>query len=152
MAFDFNDSSRSSGRRSSGSRGFPDFDQSGDSSNPFDDFDEPAGGGTGFRNKPSRRSRPSQDTDMVPFGDDSRTPGSRVPSRRTSTRRRSGVSLPDIPWRTLMPLIGIILAVVLCVIYRDAITSFLAQVLSWLITIGIIILLFKWLIFGGKRR
>lgn len=58
----------------------------------------------------------------------------------------------NIPWRIIIPVLLIAAAIALCVIYRDSITAFLSQILAWVITIIVIILLIRWLIFGGRRR
>ena len=69
-------------------------------------------------------------------------------------QRRSGPVRAgfDIPWRIIIPVLLIAAAIALCVIYRDSITAFLSQILVWVFTIIVIVLLIRWLLFGGRRR
>ena len=78
----------------------------------------------------------------------------RLSPQRTPTRMR-GVRQPSnvqIPWRIVLPIIAIIAIIVLCIVFKDAITSFLAQVLTWVLIVLIIIAIIKWLIFPRRRR
>lgn len=73
------------------------------------------------------------------------------PSRSPIRAPRTGPDL-QIPWRIVIPILLIAAAIALCVVYRDSITEFLSQILTWVIIIIVIFLLLRWLVFGGRRR
>lgn len=66
--------------------------------------------------------------------------------RRTQEKRSVPRGNIIIPWRVILMMIGVALFIAVLWIYRDAISAFLAQVLSWVITILIIVFLVKILI------
>jgi len=103
----------------------------------------------GFQNRPALRDEPQTDPGLR-----SGSPGAPArPAPRTPAKRpavRSGGS--SVPWRILLPVIGILIVVALCVIFRQAIAEFMTQLITWAVIILIILLLFKWLIFGGRKK
>lgn len=64
-------------------------------------------------------------------------------ARRTREKRSVPRGNIIIPWRVILMIIGVVLFIAVLWIYRDAISAFLAQVLSWVITILIIVFLVK---------
>ncbi len=111
---------------------------------------------SGFKNAPTVRddsSRPSvSPPENLPALNDRQRYSStlqKTPTRVRSNHRQAG---SQIPWRIVLPIIAVIALVVLCFVFKDAITSFLSQVLAWVIIILIIIAVFKWLIFPRRRR
>ena len=52
----------------------------------------------------------------------------------------------------VIPLVLLAAVLVFCYVYRDAITKFLAQILSWVIVLLIIFLVLRGIIKGGRRR
>lgn len=166
MAFDFNGSSRAA--KPSGGSSRKDIDHtamnanSGPSHRPANGFGGQASGepgrqtdgrfrSTGFSNKPVQR----EPVRSVPPGGSGNMPARttpRPPVKPPARRRRGMGGYADIPWRIILPIIGIAILVILCVVFRDAITEFLAQVLAWVIVVIIIVCLLKWLVFGGRRR
>lgn len=108
---------------------------------------------TGFSNRPENRSGSNNDTAMRPVRNSPTRSTPRAPAKRPATQRSSsGGYFASVPWRIVPPIIGIIILVILCVVFREAITAFLTQVLAWIIIILIIVFLVKWFIFGGIRR
>ena len=105
---------------------------------------------TGFQNQPERRSgsrgnkgvssSSSQSTGYTP-----RKTGIKPPSIH---RPSSGT---NIPWSSLLIIIGIIAIIAFCWIFREAITDFLMQLLTWVIIILIIIFVIKWFIFPKRK-
>lgn len=74
-----------------------------------------------------------------------------------NTMKRSGYSLSslsfaDIPWKYILLALIIVVAVILCVIYRQAITSFLMELLTWAIIIFAIVLIIRFGIFRRRGR
>lgn len=65
--------------------------------------------------------------------------------------RRPRSAPVNIPWNYIIPAVLIIAAIVLCVVFRDVITEFLAQLLTWAIVILVIYIIIR-LVFGGRRR
>ena len=55
-------------------------------------------------------------------------------------------------WSVVIPLVLLAAVLVFCYVYRDAITKFLAQILSWVIVLLIIFLVLRGIIKGGRRR
>lgn len=148
MAFDFKGTSTSSEQKSS----VHSNSSSGNSSMPY-----PSGSSmpkpSGFQNRPElnknvgafEASRP-----VVSSSNGYRT-NNKVPRRPVQRRVSSPANRFWIPWNIVFPIIGIILAIVLCWVFRDEITAFLSQVLGWIITILIIIFLIKYFIFPRRR-
>ncbi len=138
MAFDFNGKRKPAGRE--GGSGFyedPDITDEWDQSDPFAD---PDGEGdldfSPFQDRPQRRATP------------------RPPATRPSARR--SWSPPDffqagLPWEKILPIAGLVLAVLALWLFRDAITALLGQILAWTIVILIIVLIFKWILGSGRR-
>lgn len=108
---------------------------------------------SGFQNRPESKAGTSGNTSLTPVNHSPARSAPRAPVKRPATHRR-GVSndFGAIPWNVVLPIIGLIALVILCVVFREAITEFLVQVLTWIIMILVIIFLVKWLIFGGRRR
>ena len=108
--------------------------------------------GGGFRDTPTPR-RPDAVPDVPALSDEqSCYPGRGQNWNTARTKRGIPAGGIDIPWRIVIPVLLIAAAIALCVIYRDSITAFLSQILVWVITIIVIVLLVRWLIFGGRRR
>lgn len=108
---------------------------------------------SGFQNRPERKTGISGNTSLTPVSNSPARSTPRVPVKRPATHRRGGNNdFGTIPWNVVLPIIGLVALVILCVVFRDAITEFLVQVLTWIIMILVIIFLVKWLIFGGRRR
>ena len=178
MAFDFNGNHRSAAAPNSSARrdidysaandaaGFSDAGSSGfggrrDLPNGFGgqsagtqtSFAEAPGKQAGFQNRPTGFSdRPAQNGTRSDLSGRPAGPAPRPPAKRPAAPRGRAGGYCSIPWRIIFPVIVLAIAVILCVVYRDAITEFLAQVLAWVIVILVIICLIKWLIFGGRRR
>ena len=55
-------------------------------------------------------------------------------------------------WSVVITLVLLVAVLVFCYVYRDAITKFLAQILSWVIVLFIIFLVLRGIIKGGRRR
>lgn len=72
----------------------------------------------------------------------------KTPIRTKIGRQPSNI---QIPWRMVLLLITITTIIILCIIFREAITSFLVQVLTWTLIVLIIIAIIKWLIFPKRR-
>ena len=144
MPFDFqSDSSRTK------SRSFDDFSSDGFSSDGFSSSG-------GFRDMPSfgrdddadERPASRDDFSLTDRFDRSSQPR-RAPRTPRVSRRPSDFQFP---WRIVLPVLAVIGIVVLCVVYRDAISAFLSQVLAWVLTVVIILLILRWLIFPRRRR
>lgn len=114
--------------------------------------DTSAARNTGFQNRPEVRSGggvtpPSATPDN---GNGRRkTAGPKRPSTR---QRSSGAGNTQIPVGLLFTIIGIVVVIICLWVFRDPISAFLTQVLTWVITILIIIFLIKWFIFPKRRR
>ena len=107
---------------------------------------------SGFQNRPESRSGTNGGTSLTPVKKSPVRSAPRTPAKRPATHRGGGSGMPAIHWNMVIPIIGIVILVVLCVVFREAITEFLVQVLTWVIMILVIIFLVKWFIFGGRRR
>lgn len=57
----------------------------------------------------------------------------------------------QLPWNYIIPGSLIVALIVLCIIFRDAITDFLAQILTWAIVILVVYIIIR-IIFGRRRR
>ncbi len=131
--------------------------------------DRPSYAPSGFQNKPTRRDdyrdsgyqgagyqnddyRDCQNTSLEPrrshddYAISAPTP---QPQRRSAPKRppvrRAPTSSFSIPWNTVLPIIGIICVILFLYLFRSEISAFLSQILSWAITIIIIVLIFRWL-------
>lgn len=70
---------------------------------------------------------------------------------RSAKKRRPSRGPIQIPWNYIIPGFLIAAAITLCIVFRDVITDFLAQVLAWAIVILVIYIIIR-LVFGGRRR
>lgn len=130
----------------------------------------PSSSGGGFRNKPSGFSgRPGEDRPSPGFQDrpgrsmpppDSarRTapsgeprPRSAAPARRPPVRSRAPRMAFSLPWNRLLPVLAVLALLVVCFVFRAAIKAFLMELLTWAITLLVVIFIFKYLLLGGKR-
>lgn len=107
---------------------------------------------SGFQNRPGQRkhdrhgdsplsvhTRSSQMRDRSDSGESRRNlPQRRRPDRRLDVR---------IPWEIVLPLVCVIVAVTMIWVFRDAITAFLSQLLSWAVMIVILVFIIKKMIF-----
>lgn len=110
----------------------------------------------GFKNTPETRDNSgktggSSPQNLSSFNDRQKGTSSlgQIPNNSREVRR---VDSYQIPWRIVFPIIAIIAIAVVGFVFRDAITSFLAQVLTGLLSILIIIVIIKWLIFPRRWR
>lgn len=113
---------------------------------------------SGFQNRPSsgfsnepERSRFAGNTSLSPARNTPTRTAPRPPAKRPATQQRRSGGLPYIPPKIVLLVIGIIVLVTLCIIFREAITTFLVQVLTWVVIVLIIVLLIK-LLFRRRRR
>lgn len=74
--------------------------------------------------------------------------GGKIKSRLQKGNRGSNTSLPRGKLTILIP---IVIAIILCVVFRRQITEFLMTVLSWVIIILILYIILK-IIFSPRRR
>lgn len=104
---------------------------------------------TGFQNQPVRRSS-SGNTGMNPsfFQKTGYSPRKTKIQPPSVHQFSSGM---NIPWNILLPIIGIIAVVTFCWIFKEEITNFLMQLLTWVIVILVIISIVKWFIFPKKK-
>lgn len=114
--------------------------------------DTSAARNTGFQNKPEvKNGGGGTSPTITPDNENGRrkTTGSKRPSTR---QRSTGAGNAQIPFGLLFTILGIA-AVIICLwVFRDPISAFLTQVLTWVITVLIIIFLIKWFIFPKRRR
>ena len=104
---------------------------------------------TGFQNRPESRSGANGGTSLTPVNNSPVRFAPRTPTKRPAAHRGGGIGMPSIPWNVVIPIIGIVILVVLCVVFREAITEFLVQVLTWIIMILVIIFLGEMVHFRG---
>lgn len=119
----------------------------------------PAPRSGGFTNRPrvnpssSYRSQPTQTSTDLPSPEppsySGRTPNYPRVNRRQARQQSSPRDI-QIPWRiilTVLLVVGAIGGVVtLCIVYREAITNFLMQLLTWAIILLVIFLLIRFII------
>ena len=74
------------------------------------------------------------------------------PKRPSTRQRSSGTGNTQIPFGLLFTILGIAVVIICLWVFRDPISAFLTQVLTWVITVLIIIFLIKWFIFPKRRR
>ena len=70
----------------------------------------------------------------------------------SSKKIRKSIDLSALPWKYIVIVLFIALAVTLCVIYREAITGFLYEVLKWVLIVLAIVFIVRFLIFRRRRR
>jgi hypothetical protein len=103
----------------------------------------------GFQNRPERRD-PSAKAQVPVPAPPSRRASERGPSR-PPVHRAPLTGLPSsIPWNFVITVLGIIAVVVFLWLFRDVITAFLSQVLSWILTIVIILGILKFFLFPRR--
>lgn len=108
----------------------------GPTSNPFGASPSP-----GFQNMPKKSHDYSpQKPDFMDMPNVYEPP--RV--RRTHTPIR-------IPWRVVIPVILAIVVLIFLYMNRHAITSFLSQLVSWIIVIAVLAVILKLMLFPGRR-
>lgn len=108
---------------------------------------------SGFQDRPERKKDTGTLVPSRQISSDSNERRWQGKERKSTTRRTySPVNEFHIPWNIILPLIGIVVIVAFCWIYREAITDFLMQVLNWIFIILLIIFLIKWFIFPRRRR
>lgn len=56
-----------------------------------------------------------------------------------------------LPWNIILPAIGILVVVILCIVFRKEILSFLSSLLSFVIVIVIILAILRFLIFPRRK-
>lgn len=108
---------------------------------------------SGFQNHPERKSNTT--SEVKPSNTPVSTgykPSIKGPHRPSARRTTAGFSDFSIPWKIVLPIIILFIVLTICWIYRDAITSFLTQLLTWVIIIVVIIFLIRWFILPGGRR
>ena len=97
------------------------------------------GKSSGFQNRPGQRKHNSYgDSPLSAHTTSSQTRGrinSREPGRNLPKRRSNRRIDVRIPWEIVLPLLCVIAAVAMIWIFRDAITAFISQLLSWAIMI-----------------
>lgn len=133
MAFDFKNSSNSTKKYKDPLSG-SEYSDSGNSTN------------IGFKNIPTVKSSDSYLTSS-PSTNTRRTNSRRTSSPYTSYRRSS----IEIPWRLVIIVLTIVIIISCLWVYRDVITAFLMRLLSWVITLLIIVFLIKWFIFPRRK-
>ena len=108
----------------------------------------------GFSNVPTVREQ--DDTSMAPRSFVSDYEGFSS-SYASSGNRRKGTpsaggsrafSVSDIPWGPILITVLVIGTLVFLWIYREMITEFLIQLLTWIIIIVVAIAILKWIVFG----
>lgn len=104
---------------------------------------------TGFQNQPVRRSS-SGNAEMTPSFSQKTGYSPRKTKIKPPSVHQSSSGM-NIPWNILLPIIGIIAVVIFCWIFREEITNFLMQLLTWVIVILVIIFIVKWFIFPKKK-
>ena len=114
--------------------------------------DTSAARNTGFQNRPEMKSGGGVTPPSV-------TPDNRngrretvFPKRPPTRQRTINTENIRIPFGLLFTILGIAVVIICLWVFRDPISVFLTQVLTWLITILIIIFLIKWFIFPQKLR
>ena len=112
----------------------------------------PGGASSGFRDVPQSRDTPQPPSVRPgPAGNGGRGGrGPRPPQPRTSRQPRGGGFA--FPWAAVILLVLLAAVLGFCYLYRDAISNFLAQLLSWVIILLIIYLVLRGILFGGRRR
>jgi len=58
----------------------------------------------------------------------------------------------DIPWRIIIPVVLAIVILAFLYVNREAIASFLSQLISWIIVIAVFAIIFKLILFPGGRN
>lgn len=102
-----------------------------------------SGKSSGFQNKPERKAT----TSPVPAYTGQQS-NPRVRPARPHVGRSAPLSVQNLPWAKILPILGIISVIVLCFVFRDVITAFIAQVAAWVIVVLILFLIVKHMFFG----
>lgn len=63
-----------------------------------------------------------------------------LPTRHSARSRRTS---KPVPWRTIIIVGGIVLALLLCIIFQRQITDFIKLVLGWVVTIAVIFVILR---------
>lgn len=155
MAFDFKGGGSSGSGApfppSSPGGGFRDKPGGFESKPAADQYAEPSGrSSVGFQNRPGR-SMPRPD----PVGRTTPPSGPRsrpaAPARHPPVRGRAPGPAFSFPWGRLFPVLLVLALLMVCFVFRAEIKAFLIELLTWAIILLIVILIFKHLLFGGKR-
>ena len=121
---------------------------------PSGNREVPISGGTsqtgGFKNRPVQKKEQRFGWDNYTNGKDSMW--SNTSEYRKPRKRNWQADSVDFSMKTVFILCAAVLAIILCVVFRDAITDFLTMVLAWVIVVVVIILLIRLFIFRKKRR
>ncbi len=102
----------------------------------------------GFQDRPGR-SMPSPDPVRRAAPPAEPRPRPHPPVRRPPMRSRSPRF--SLPWGRVLPVLAVLALLVVCFVFRSAITAFLMDLLTWAIILLVVIYIFKCLLFGGKR-
>ena len=120
----------------------------------------------GFRNQPELRNRSTDYANQWGYESEMRNEPMRPrTSHRSSrvTRTRRVTSCSGTHWRAILPIIGVVLALLLCFIFREDIANFFSQffswtvntvkqIIEWIIVIGVVGFIIKLILFGSGRR
>ena len=109
-------------------------------------------GNTGFQNRPEVKSGGGVIMPLVIPENGNRRPKTTSPKRPSTRQRVSTIWDTQIPFDLLFKIMGIVIVIICLWVFRDPISAFLTQVLTWVITVLIIIFLIKWFIFPRRRR
>lgn len=117
----------------------------------FDRGKNTKGMSSGFQNRPGQRKHapasPPSARPSYPRRDKGRRNRTGIyPSQRNSYRRTGF----QVPWERLLPIIGILAVIAMLWICRDAITEFLSQILSWVVTLVVIVFIIKCFLFPRR--
>lgn len=66
-------------------------------------------------------------------------------------KARNPFPIDAIPWGKVLPILAVVLGIVLIIVFRDEITAFIRQLLSWTIAILVIYLIIRFLFFRRRR-
>lgn len=149
MPFDFNGgkprrTSVSSRPPAPPSRGFQNRPSEGGAGGFTSEPDRPQNRPGGFQERPEVSGRSAGQT-PAPSGSGPR-PSRARPVRRPTLRG----SAPSIPWNLVIPLLLAVAVVALLVIYRQAIIQFLADILSLVVVLAVVLCILKLILFGRK--
>lgn len=103
----------------------------------------------GFQNRPQRRESSGGSMKPAPR-EPNRPANSRGISRPPVRRAPSAYSSFSIPWNIVFWVLGILAVVVGLWVFRDAISAFLSQVLSWVIMILVILGIIRLFLFPRR--
>lgn len=114
--------------------------------------DTSAARNTGFQNRPEVKSGGGVTPPSVTPDNGNGRRKTTSPKRPSTRQRTTNTGNTQIPFGLLFTILGIAVVIICLWIFRDPISAFLTQVLTWVITILIIIFLIKWFIFPKRRR